>query len=65
MLIITMAMSVISFFALLVIASQLQDEFSISKLQIGMLADVNTGVGGLLAPLGGRSRRPDDRTRAT
>lgn len=54
MLIITMAMSVISFFALLVIASQLQDEFSISKLQIGLLAGVNTGVGGLLAPLGGR-----------
>lgn len=55
MLVITMAMSVISFYALLVVASELQDEFDISKLQIGLLAAVNTGVGGLLAPLGGRT----------
>lgn len=55
MLVTTMAMSVISFYALLVVASELQDEFDISKLQIGLLAGVNTGVGGLLAPLGGRT----------
>ncbi|MDW3177751.1 MAG: MFS transporter [Acidimicrobiia bacterium] len=54
MLIITMALSVISFFALLVSASAIQDEFSISKLQIGLMAGINTGVGGLIAPFGGR-----------
>lgn len=54
MLVITMAMSVVAFFGLLVIASELQDELSISKLQIGLLAGVNTGIGGLCAPLGGR-----------
>lgn len=54
MLVITMAMSTIAFFALAVVASELQDEFSISKLQIGLLGAMNTGVGGLLSPLGGR-----------
>lgn len=54
MLIITMALSVISFFALLVSASAIQDEFAISKLQIGLMAGINTGVGGLIAPFGGR-----------
>lgn len=54
MLVITMAMSTMALFALAVIASELQDEFSISKLQIGLLGAVNTFVGGLLSPLGGR-----------
>ncbi len=54
MLVITMAISVIALFTMLVIASQLQDEFSISKLQIGLIAGVNTAVGALFAPLGGR-----------
>jgi predicted MFS family arabinose efflux permease len=54
MLIITMMMSTVVFFALAVVASELQDEFSISKLQIGLLGAINTGVGSLLAPLSGR-----------
>ena len=54
MLVITMMMSTVAFFALAVVASELQDEFSISKLQIGLLGAINTGVGGLLAPLGGQ-----------
>lgn len=54
MLVITMAMSTIALFSLAVIASELQDEFGISKLQIGLLGAMNTSVGGLLAPLGGR-----------
>jgi predicted MFS family arabinose efflux permease len=54
MLLVTMAISTLAFFALAVIASEIQDEFEISKLQIGLLAAANTGVGGVLAPAGGR-----------
>lgn len=54
MLLVTMAMSTLAFFALAVVASELQDEFEISKLQIGLLAAAYTGVGGLLSPAGGR-----------
>lgn len=54
MLVITMAMSTISFYGLLVVASELQDEFSITKFEIGIMAGINTGVGGLLAPTGGK-----------
>lgn len=54
MLLATMAMSTITFFALAVAASELQDEFNISKLQLGLLAAINTGVGGLVAPHAGR-----------
>lgn len=54
MLVITMAMSTISFFQLAVIASELQDEFEISKFEIGLLGAINTGIGALFAPLAGR-----------
>lgn len=54
MLLATMAMSTITFFALAVAASELQDEFDISKLQLGLLGAVNTGVGGFFAPRAGQ-----------
>ena len=47
-------MSTLAFFALAVAASELQDEFSISKFDIGMLGAINTFVGGLFAPFSGR-----------
>ena len=49
-----MAMSTLAFFALAVAASQLQDEFEIGAVEIGILGAVNTGVGGLFAPTAGR-----------
>ncbi|MGI9604902.1 MAG: MFS transporter [Acidimicrobiales bacterium] len=54
MLLITMAASTISFFALAVASTDLQDEFGISKLQLGLLGAINTGVGGAFAPMSGR-----------
>ena len=50
----TMAVSTLSFFALAVAASELQAEFAISKFQLGLLGAVNTGVGAILAPASGR-----------
>lgn len=54
MLLVTMAMSTFSLFAPAVLASEFQAEFDISKLQLGLLGAVNTGVGGLFAPTSGR-----------
>lgn len=54
MLLITMAMSTFSLFAPAVLASEFQAEFDISKLQLGLLGAINTGVGGLFAPTSGR-----------
>jgi len=54
MLVVTMAMSTFPLFALAVVASELEAEFGLSKLQLGLLGAVNTGVGGLTAPAAGR-----------
>ena len=54
MLLATMALSTLTFFALAVAASELQDEFGITKFEIGLLGAVNTLVGGLFAPTAGR-----------
>ena len=54
MLVIAMAMSTFSLFALAVVASDLEAEFGLSKLQLGLIGAVNTGVGGLFAPMAGR-----------
>ena len=53
-LLVTMAMTTLAFFALAVASSDLQEEFGISRLQLGLLAAVNTLVGGLFAPAAGR-----------
>ena len=50
----TMAVSTLTFFALAVAASELQAEFGISRLQLGLLGGVNTLVGALTAPSAGR-----------
>lgn len=47
-------MSTLAFFVLAVAASELQDEFSIGAVEIGILGSLNTGVGGLFAPTAGR-----------
>lgn len=49
----TMAVSTLAFFALAVAASQLQAEFAISKFQLGVIGAVNTGVGAFVAPATG------------
>ena len=49
-----MAVSTVPFFALAVVASELQDEFGVSKFELGVLAAVNTGVGALIAPQFGK-----------
>lgn len=49
-----MAASTFTFFALAVAASELQSEFSISRLQLGLLGATNTGVGAIIAPSAGR-----------
>jgi sugar phosphate permease len=54
MLAVTMTMSTFSLFALAVLSSDLEAEFGLSKFELGMIGAVNTGVGGLTAPLGGR-----------
>ena len=54
MLAITMSVSTISLFALAVLSSDLEAEFGLSKFDLGLIGAVNTGVGGLVAPLGGR-----------
>ncbi len=54
MLVMAMAMSTFSLFALAVVASDLEQEFGLSKLQLGLIGAVNTGVGGLFAPTAGR-----------
>ena len=54
MLVITMAMSTFALFAFAVVASELEVEFGLSKFQLGLLGAVNTGVGGLFAPVAGR-----------
>lgn len=54
MLVVTMAMSVFAFFALAVVASDLEAEFGLTKLQLGLLGAANTAVGGLFAPMAGR-----------
>ena len=54
MLVLTMAMSTFALFALAVVASELEAEFGLTKLQLGLLGAVNTGVGGLFAPISGR-----------
>ena len=54
MLLLTMAMSTLAYFVLTVAATDLQDEFGISKFEIGLLGAANTGVGGLFAPTAGR-----------
>lgn len=54
MLSITMAASTFSLFAVAVLSSDLEAEFGLSKLQLGVIGAVNTGVGGLCAPLGGK-----------
>lgn len=54
MLLATMAMSTLAFFTLAVVSSELQAEFGISKLQLGLLAGINTLVGGTIAPKAGK-----------
>lgn len=54
MLLSTMGMSTLAFFALAVAASELQAEFGITKFEIGLLGAINTLVGGLFAPVSGR-----------
>lgn len=54
MLLITMAMSTLAFFAVIVVATDIQDELDLSKLQIGLLGAANTGVGGLISVQAGR-----------
>ena len=54
MLVVTMTASTFALFAVAVVASELQAEFDISKLQVGLLGAVNTGVGGVFAPATGR-----------
>lgn len=54
MLLITMAMSTAAFFAIVVVASEIQDELRISKFQLGILGAVNTGVGFLFGLQAGR-----------
>ena len=49
----TMMVSTFTFFALAVAASDLQAEFGVSKLQLGILGALNTGVGAIVAPLAG------------
>jgi len=53
MLMAAMALSTVTLFIIAVAASDLQNEFGISKLQIGLLGAANTGVGGLFAPPSG------------
>lgn len=54
MLLLTMAMSTFSFFAVVVVASEIQDELGISKLQLGILGAVNTGIGGIFGLQAGK-----------
>ena len=54
MLLVTMAVSTLPFFALAVAASAIEAEFNIGKFEIGWLGAVNTLVGGLFAPTAGR-----------
>ncbi len=54
MLVVTMAMSTFVLFAFAVVASDLEEEFGLSKLQLGLLGAVNTGMGGIFAPTAGR-----------
>jgi sugar phosphate permease len=54
MLVMAMAMSTFSLFALAVVASDIEAEFGLSKLQLGLIGAVNTGIGGLFAPTAGR-----------
>lgn len=53
-LLVTMAMSTLAFFALAVAVVDIQDEFGISRFEIGVLGAANTLIGGLLAPASGR-----------
>ncbi|NNC79653.1 MAG: MFS transporter [Acidimicrobiales bacterium] len=53
MLVLTMAYSSFTLFAFAVVASDLQDEFDLSNLQIGLLGAANTGVGGLFSLVAG------------
>lgn len=50
----TMAVSTVPLFAMAVVASELQDEFNISKFDLGVLAALNTGIGALTAPFFGK-----------
>ena len=50
----TMAVSTLAFFALAVAASELQAEFGVSRLQLGLLGAANTLVGAAVAPAAGR-----------
>ncbi len=54
MLVVTMAVSTLAFFALAVVASELESEFDLSKLQLGLLGAANTGVGAVFGPTAGR-----------
>jgi len=54
MLLITMAMSTASFFAIVVVASEIQSELGISRFQLGVLGAVNTGVGGFFGVKAGQ-----------
>ncbi len=54
MLLATMAMSTLAFFTLAVVASELQDEFGISKFELGLLGAINTLIGGAFAPKAGQ-----------
>jgi len=54
MLLITMAMSTLSFFVVVVVASEIEVELDISKLQLGLLGAANTGVAGLFGVQAGR-----------
>ena len=54
MLLITMAMSTASFFAIVVVASEIEEELGISKFQLGLLGAVNTGIGGFFGVQAGQ-----------
>ena len=54
MLLSTMGLSTFAFFAIAVAGSQIEAEFGITKLELGLLGAINTLVGGLLAPKAGQ-----------
>lgn len=54
MLLMTMAMSTLAFFTVVVVATDIQDELGISKFQLGILGGANTGMGGLIGVQAGR-----------
>lgn len=53
MLVLAMSYSSFTLFAMAVVASDLQEEFDLTNLQLGLLGAANTGVGGLFSLIAG------------